>query len=171
MKRPIRAALLILGLLSILAIGSVWNRPNACHLMHLAFPPRDLFEPVLVKRGLLASPGQTYEFSFNPKYCDLYELGFREGLEPVPSAYRPSVRVEAKISLGDEVVANIDTKKPKRVAYAKSGEGIQKIAFGSFGLPSSRESAQITLHVSTPDGSADEILSSMEFYVAVSGSP
>lgn len=171
MRGPVGLTLLVLGALLIFLIGSVWNQPKVCHLLHLAFPPDDLLEPVLLVQNVAGATRQEQEFSFTPKYCELYEIGFLAGSTPIPKSYRPSARVRAEITFRGEVVAEIDETSPKRVVYVGKGEGIQKIAYGIFELSSSREAAKIKLQISPVEGSQDDRLSSLDFFVGVTGSP
>lgn len=126
---------------------------------------------MLLIQNVAAETRQEREFSFTPRYCELYEIGFQAGSTPIPKSYRPSARVKAEIIFQDEVVAVIDSTTPKRVVYVKQGEGIRKIAYGIFELPSSREPAQIKPQILSVEGSQDEFLSSLDFFVGVTGSP
>lgn len=169
MMRLSRTALPLLGVLLVAMTSISCDNPTLCHLAHLAIPPDDLLDPVYVIRLSELDPGREHRFSFIPKYCESYEIGFKSFAGPIPPGFRPPSRVVATFSDGERVIATVDAAKPSRIQFGAPGNAITKFGYGTIGLPASGTPINVRLEFPEGlDGSADP---AMEFYVSVSGSP
>lgn len=169
MMRLSNAALSLLGAILNVMTAVACNNPTLCHLAHLAIPPDDLLDPVYVIRLSELEPGREHRFSFIPKYCDSYEIGFRSISGPIPLGFHPPSRVVAILSDGERVIAKVDAAKPSRIQFGADGNAIAKFGYGTIGLPTSR--TPISVRLEFPDGLNSSADPAMEFFVVVSGSP
>ena len=83
-------------LVSVLIIAFVRRSPVIQHIIHLAVPPDDLYEPVGAGSLRCDIIGFSGEFTFNPKFTELYEVGLRprNGTLPVTLGYRGEMKIE-----------------------------------------------------------------------------
>ena len=144
------------------------------HLVHLAAPPDDLYEPIATSDYFLDRPGEERSFRLEHRYRDYYELGIRSRSGALPADYRFDGRVVAELSTPDGRVRTLESDSMRSGVFAPGGlDRYAKIALLAFELPveSGAATANLTLRVLDPDSLPSGARDDVELYVAVSGVP
>ncbi len=119
------------------------------HLLHLAFPPDDLYTPVATNSVALHLEGAISEFTFTPKYKDIYEFGLFSTEEPIPATYNFSgeIRIEL-IQSGKRISSQTITSFSSGTYAGKDMDHYLSRGLCSFDVPlQGRSMDEITIKV------------------------
>lgn len=166
---------LILVMLVTFSSASLSLPTGLRHFLHLLLPPKDLYVPIVTDEFFFHEIGASKTYSLNPKYLDIYELGFLSIDENIPSDYQFQGVVSAEFFYQDELVLKKKITSVISAWYAKNDmKHYRKISLLSFELPLKgkyREAIKIRLTVIEPDQASKPLANSIRFYIAVCATP
>jgi len=145
------------------------------HLLHLAFPPGDLYTPVATNSIAFQSEGTTVELNFVPKYKDRYEVGIFAIGDPIPASYEFSGELSVEFIQSGETISSQTITKFSSGTYAgKNMDKYSSRAFCSFDVPlQGRSMDEITVKISVlkPDQEFEKFKDQVKAWIRVSPIP
>lgn len=145
------------------------------HFLNLLVAPKDLYEPVVTDEFFFHDVGASKTYSLNPKYLDIYELGFLSGDQNIPSNYQFEGVVSAKFFYKNKLVLEAEITSVVSAWYAKNDmKHYRKISLLNFELPLKgkyRKDISLRLTVIEPDQETKSLADSLRLYIAVSATP
>ena len=145
------------------------------HFLNLLAAPKNLYKPIVTDEFFFHHIGVSKTYSLNPKYLDIYELGFLSGDQNIPSDYQFEGVVSAEFFYKNELVLEVEITSVVSAWYTKNDmKYYRKISLLNFELPLKgkyREDIKIRLTVIEPDQKTKSLADSLRFYIAVSATP
>ena len=157
----------VIGLIYNLSIGTR-------HLVHLALPPKDLYEPVLIDEFPFDKEGFSKEYSIKPKYIDIYEIGFFDESCSIPSTYRFDGKIELQIIQNEKIIYRKDIMAMESASYSKQDMNFyKKVVLTTFEFPVKKFKKDMILRVTVlkKDDKIDLFIDKIKLYVCVSSIP
>ena len=155
----------VIGLIYNLSIGTR-------HLVHLALPPKDLYEPVLIDEFPFDKEGFSKEYSIKPKYIDIYEIGFFDESCSIPSTYRFDGKIELQIIQNEKNIYEKDIATMK-CAYSGDMNYYKKVVLTTFEIPPKKFKKDMILKITVlkKDDKMESFIDKIKLYIAVSSIP
>lgn len=145
------------------------------HLLHLAFPPDNLYVPVATNSIALHLEGAVTEFRFTPKYKDTYEVGLFAIGDPIPATYKFSGELRVEFIQSGQTISSQTVTSFSSGTYAGTGmDHYKSRAFCSFGVPlqgRSMDEITVRVHVLKPDQEFEKFKDKVKAWVRVSPIP
>ncbi len=165
----------IVVLVIVFIIGLIYNLPIGIrHLINLAFPPKDLYEPILTDEFPFDREGISKEYEIKPKYTDYHEIGFIDESCSIPSTYRFNGKIRLEIIQNNKSIFEKDITTMESALYSKDDMNFyKKVVLTTFGIPSKRSKEEIILKITVlkKDDKMDYFIDKIKLYVAVSSRP
>ncbi len=167
---------LIAGILFVKAMKGFIPLPIGIrHLIHLVIQPKDLYQPIIIDDFLFYEKGFTKTYFLEPKYLDIYEIGFLAEKADISSKYKYKGKIKAEFFwkgklLFDRIVSSYNA------AWSVNGdtEHFKEISLLKFEIPLQgkyKNDITIKLTVLEPDQELKKYADSIKLYIAVSAIP
>jgi hypothetical protein len=167
--------LLILLVTTFMIVCGVFRIPiGVLHFIHHAIPPKDLYEPIMSDHFPLWESGFSKNYSLDPKYADIYEIGLvaRDKNFSTKETFTGKVKVE--FFCQGEIISEYKITSIQRGVYAgKNMKRYKKISFMSFVIPLKgkyKKDISVRMTVLKADQNLKKYADSLEVYIAVSPS-
>ena len=165
----------IVVLITTLIIGIIFNLPiGFWHLIHLAKPPKNLYEPVLIDKFPFNKEGFSKEYVINLKHIAIYELGFFDEISSIPSSFRFNGKIRLQIIQNKISIYEKDITAMESAVYSKDDMNCyKKVILTTFGIPPKKFNKDLILKITVlnKDDKIDSFVDKIKFYVAVSSTP
>lgn len=157
-------------------IGLIYNLPIGIrHLIHLALPPKDLYEPVLIDKFSFDKEGFSKEYLIKPKYIDIYEIGFFDESCSIPSTYRFDGKMQLQIIQNEKIIYGKDIIAMESASYSKEDMNFyKKVVLTTFQFPVKKFKKKdmiLKITVLKKDDKMDPFIDKIKLYIAVSSRP
>lgn len=145
------------------------------HLGHLAFPPSDLFQPIVTDTFSLSEAGVSKTYALHPKHLDVYEIGFVSERQDIPSTYRFTGRIKVEwfhrgTLVSEQMITSIATKWDMSKDLGRyRGMGLLTFEMPLHGKH--RHDVSVRLTVVEPDPHLSQLGPALKLVIAVSGTP
>lgn len=145
------------------------------HIIHLAIPPSDLYDYIILDKFIFWQKGFTKTYALEPKYYDFYDLGFVCDKEYLSSQYEFSGEIKFEFFAGgkllsEEIVTSYDTAR-----YVKGDWGLFKeVSLLNFEIPLEgryKNDIYLKLTVLEPDENLEQFKDSIKLFVGVGSTP
>jgi len=153
----------------------VFQSVGTQHVLHLAFPPEDLYKPVASDNFLFYEKGFTKEYALEPQYIDLYSIGFFVEKNNLPSTYKFKGKVKAEFFYKNKLLFRKEIISINSAGYAdKESKYFKDVDLLSFDIPFQgkyKDDISIRLTVLEPDESLKEYGDAIKLFIRVSPIP
>ena len=184
MRGPVPAKMaillfLIVGSVSIMVVTAIkgFMPIPICvrHITHLVISPKDLYKPIVVDNFPFYEKGFTKSYLLNPKYLEIYEIGFLAEKADISLKYKFKGKIKAEFFwkdtlLFDKTVTRIDSTGDIKGDMSHYKE----ISLLTFEIPLQgkyKDDISIKLTVLEPDKELKKYGDSINLYIAVSAVP
>ncbi len=170
---------LIVGIASIVVIialkGFMPLPIGSRHLMHLVSPPRDLYKPIIIDNFLFYEKGFSRTYSLQPKYLDIYEIGFFSDKKVILSSYKFQGKLKVEFFYKDKFLFEKIVTSYK-AAWLANGDSdhFKEISLLAFEMPllgKYKNDVSIKIAVLEPDIQLEAFKNSVKLYISVSAIP
>jgi hypothetical protein len=145
------------------------------HLVHLAVPPGDLYEPIVVDAFPFWESGFSKSYSLNPKYMDIYEAGLLSTDENLSSKEKFTGTVKVEFLWQGKTISEYEITSIQSGVYAgKDMARYKKASLMSFAMPLQgkyKKDISMRMTVLKADQNLKKYGDSLQMYIAVSSSP
>jgi hypothetical protein len=156
-------------------IGLMYNLPiRIRHLINLAFPPKDLYKPILIDEFPFNREGISKEYKIKPKFIDYHEIGFTDESCSIPSTYRFNGEIRLELIQNEKSIFEKDITAMESASYFKDDMNFyEKVVLTTFQIPSKKSKEGLILKISVlkKDDKMDFFIDKIKLYVAVSSRP
>ncbi len=145
------------------------------HIFHLAFPPEDLYEPIVVDDFKFYEAGFTKTYVLRPKYLDGYGIGILSEKQNIPWGYKFNGKIKAEFFWKDAFLF----EETITSSYA-SGQADNKTKYYKntylfdFDVPlkgKHKDDISVKLTVLEPDENLKEYGDTIKLFIGVSAIP
>ncbi len=179
-RRMVAVAILLLPLVMLAFVKITKGfipMPTIRHILHLTFPPEDLYEPIVVDEFKFHEKGFEKRYVLKPKYLGGYMIGFVSGKQNIPQkeTFKGKIKVEffwKDTFLFEKTVtsqrAAVDADNDKTMKYYK------KVILVSFEVPLQgkyKDDISVRLTVLEADENLKKYGNSIKLFIGVSPIP
>lgn len=161
--------------LCLIALLQTGCGPSGNHLLHLAFPPEDLYAPTVSNSVALHEQDFTAEYTFRPKYKDTYSVALVSTTGSIPASYDLSGQILIEFFQNGELIDSKAITTFSWGVYAgKDMERYRARGLCSFNIPlqgRSLEEITVKLSVVSPDKEFEKYKDTLHLEIGVSGIP
>lgn len=147
------------------------------HIMHLAFPPKDLYKPILVDAFKFHEKGFEKRYVLKPKCLDSYAIGILSEQQNIPWDYKFSGKIKAEFFWKDTFLFE-KTVTSQGAAFCADNDKTMKyyknVYLLEFEVPLQekyKDDISVRLTVLEPDGSLEKYGDSIKLFIGVSAIP
>lgn len=145
------------------------------HLIHLIVTPKNLYQPIISDRFLFSERDFTKTYYLEPKYLDIYEIGFFTDQNGIESTYKFKGKLKVEFYwkdrfLFDSVITSMDSAGYKQNDMTR----YKQISLYSFNIPLQNKYTKeisVKLTVLEPDQELKRFSDSIKIYIAVNATP
>lgn len=145
------------------------------HIVHLSFPPEDLYHPIVTDKFSFHEKEYSRTYFLKPKYLDIYEVGMRSSEGNFPSTYKFSGKIKFDFYHNEEHLFEKTLSSCQAVYYTKNDyPKIHAISFITFDLPlmgKYKDNLSVKVTVVEADEFLKNYIESTELYIKVSATP
>ena len=147
------------------------------HILHLAFPPEDLYEPIVIDEFLFYEKGFTRTYRLTPKYLDSYTIGLISDTQNILGGYKFSGKLKAEFFWNNKFLFEKIAISQVSTYYAdgdKKMEYLKKVFLINFDVPLKgkyKDDIDIRLTVLEPDENLKQYGDSIKIFIGVSSIP
>lgn len=149
----------------------IWIR----HIINMTIAPKDLYQPVTVDNFLFYEQGFTKSYSVNPKYLDIYDIGFIVEKNGIESSYKFKGRIKVEFYWKDKFLFDSMITSMDQAIYAQNDmTHYKQISLFDFNVPLQgkyKDDIYVKLTVLEPDKDLEKYHDLIKLYIAVSSSP
>lgn len=149
----------------------IWVR----HIFHQIITPKDLYQPIVIDNFLFFKKNFSKTYLLQPKYLDIYEIGFFSDTSAIPSKYKFKGKIKAEFFwkgkfLFDELITSINN------AWYANGDmtKYKEVSLMSFEIPLQgkyKNDISVKLTVLEPDQELENYQDSIKLHIVVSAAP
>ena len=148
-------------------------------LLHLAFPPTDLYIPIVLDESFRADINKSTSYDIACGYLDIYEVGILTERKVLPSGLYSNSnetfsfkgKFKIRIQNNSKIIREIIVSEPIAMWFFKENDNyISHFALVTFPMPFYCEKLRLEITVLSPDQSL-QLLASPKLYIRVSPIP
>lgn len=145
------------------------------HLMYLIVTPKDLYKPIIIDNFLFYEKGFSKTYSLQPKYLDIYEIGFLSDKKDIPLSYKFQGKLKVEFFYKDKFLfEKIATSYNAAWLVNGDSEHFKEISLLAFEIPllgKYRNDVSIKITVLEPDIQIEAFKNPVKLYISVSAIP
>jgi len=147
------------------------------HIYHLAFPPEDLYRPIVVDNFLFHKEGFTRTYRLEPKYLDVYSIGFFSEKQDISSEDNFKGKIKAEFFWKEKLLCEKIVTSQTAAYYAdgdKAMKHYKKVFLMDFEIPLQgkyKKDISVKLIVLQPDKELEKYSDSLKLFIAVNSIP
>ncbi len=169
-------AIIAIAILVVVVLYKFINIPASIyHVGHLAFPPRDLYQPIIYDAFSFDKKNFSETYNLKPKYSDIYEIGLVSAKDDIPASYKFSGKVKFSFFSDGKLLFERDSLPNPSVFYSKKDNTkIRAIVLMTFDLPimnKYKDNLSVKVTIVEEDKILKNYIDSVKLYIAVSSAP
>ena len=155
----------------------IFPSPGIRHLLHLAFPPEDLYESIVTDDFLFYEKGFTKTYQLKPKYLDSYAISLISEKQNISGGYKFSGKLKAEFFWKDTFLLEKTAISQGSAYYAdgdKEMKYFKKVFLIDFDVPLKgkyKDDISVRLTVLEPVEGLKEYGDSIRLSIGVSAIP
>ena len=153
----------------------IFPSPGIRHLLHLAFPPEDLYESIVTDDFLFYEKGFTKTYQLKPKYLDRYMIGLVSEKQNISWGYKFSGKIKAEFFWKDTFLfEKIITSSYASGQADNNTKYFKNTYLSNFEVPLNgkyKDDISVRLTVIEPDEQLREYGDTIKLFIGVSAIP
>lgn len=145
------------------------------HTLHLMFPPKDLFNPIIEDNFKFYEKEYSKVYKLDAKYIDFYKIGVKFKKDGISSKYKFNGKIKAEFFHKDNLLSEeMITSIKSGVFLDNSMEKYKEFSFLKFTIPLVAKHIRdisVKLTVLNPDPELEKYKDSIKLYIGVSATP
>ena len=151
------------------------NRAKISHIVHLIYPPKNYYTPILLEEFKLYEEGYTKTFILSPKYSGIYAIGIMSTRDGISSEDTFNGVLIAEFLLKDNIVIEKISNSQLSAIYADSNMKLfRKVVLIRFEVPmldKQKEEIGVRLTVLRADEKFRKYADSTKLFVGINPTP